>query len=162
MKTSCIGLLLGALLALPLAAAEPASNAKAEETTQTPEEFREGLQAAETEIISKAVSMTADEATKFWPLFKEFQSEQQVIIDAQLDALRQYADDYASLTDAQAVAYVNALLERDERIHDLRVKYLAEYSKVLPAGKAARVIHLSRRLGIASQAKLASEIPLVH
>jgi len=36
---------------------------------------------------------------------------------------------------SQALACVNALLERDQRIHDLRVKYLADYSKVLPAGK---------------------------
>jgi len=161
MTKSCVGLLLGALIALPLAAAEPAKDASATEGNQSAE-FRQALQAAETEVISKAVSLTTDEATKFWPVFKKFQSEQEAVIDKQLAALRQYADDFATLTDEQAVAYVNALLERDQRIHDLRVKYLAEYSKVLPAGKAARVIHISRRLGLASQAKLASEIPLVR
>jgi hypothetical protein len=161
MTKSCVGLLLGALIALPLAAAEPAKDASATEGNQSAE-FRQALQAAETEVISKAVSLTTDEATKFWPVFKKFQSEQEAVIDKQLAALRQYADDFATLTDEQAVAYVNALLERDQRIHDLRVKYLAEYSKVLPAGKAARVIHISRRLGLASQAKLASEVPLVR
>jgi hypothetical protein len=161
MTKSCVGLLLGALIALPLAAAEPAKDATATEGNQSAE-FRQALQAAETEVISKAVSLTTDEATKFWPVFKKFQSEQEAVIDKQLAALRQYADDFATLTDEQAVAYVNALLERDQRIHDLRVKYLAEYSKVLPAGKAARVIHISRRLGLASQAKLASEVPLVR
>jgi len=161
MTKSCVGLLLGALIALPLAAAEPAKDASATEGNQSAE-FRQALQAAETEVISKAVSLTTDEATKFWPVFKKFQSEQEAVIDKQLAALRQYADDFATLTDEQAVAYVNALLERDQRIHDLRVKYLAEYTKVLPAGKAARVIHISRRLGLASQAKLASEIPLVR
>jgi len=76
--------------------------------------------------------------------------------------VRKYAAAYEHLTDADAVAYVSALLERDQKIHDLRVKYLAEYSKVLPPSKAARVIHLSRKLGFASQAKLADEIPLVR
>ena len=165
MTRSGAAVLLGLLTALPLAAAEPATEqrpAEAQTDEQKDEGFREDLQAVETEVISKAVSLTTDEATKFWPVFKQFQAEQKAIIDAQLAALRQYADDYESLTDQQAVAYVSALLERDQRIHDLRVRYLAEYSKILPPGKAARVIHLTRRLGIASQAKLASEIPLVH
>jgi Spy/CpxP family protein refolding chaperone len=162
MPKSSAGLLLGFLIALPLAAAEPETGAKAAEEGQSLAEFRDGLQAIETDVISKAVSLTTEEATKFWPVFQSFQSEQRAIIDDQIAALQQYASDYASLTDDQAVAYVKALLERDQRIHDLRVKYLAEYSKVLPAGKAARVIHITRRLGLASQAKLASEIPLVH
>lgn len=162
MPKSSAGLLLGFLIALPLAAAEPATSAKAAEESQSLAEFRDGLQSIETDVISKAVSLTTEEATKFWPVFQSFQSEQKAIIDDQIAALHQYASDYASLTDDQAVAYVNALLERDQRIHDLRVKYLAEYSKILPAGKAARVIHISRRLGLASQAKLASEIPLVR
>lgn len=162
MPKSSAGLLLGLLIALPLAAAEPATGTKAAEEGQSLTEFRDDLQAIETDVISKAVSLTAEEATKFWPVFQSFQSEQKAIIDDQIAALRQYASDFATLTDDQAVAYVNALLERDQRIHDLRVKYLAEYSKILPAGKAARIIHISRRLGLASQAKLASEIPLVH
>jgi hypothetical protein len=33
------------------------------------------------------------------------------------------------------------------------VKYLAEYSKVIGKNKAARVIHISRKLGLASQAE---------
>lgn len=161
MKKTSAGLLLGMLIALPLAAAEPAADEKAAQG-QSAAGFRDDLQSIETEVISKAVSLTTDEATKFWPVFKQFQAEQKATIDAQLAAVRNYANNYATLTDAQSVEYVNSLLERDQSIHDLRVKYLAEFSKILPAGKAARVIHTSRRVGIAAQAKLASEIPLVH
>jgi hypothetical protein len=157
------GLLLGWLIALPLAAAEPATDAKTDDdAAKVLAEFRDDLQAAETAIVSKAVPMTTDEATVFWPIFKRFQSEQKAIIDGQVKAVREYASDYDKLSDKDSVAYVDALLERDQRIHDLRVKYLAEYSKVLPAGKAARVIHISRRLGLASQNKLADSIPLVR
>ena len=80
----------------------------------------------------------------------------------QLDAVRRYAAGYDALADEESLAYVRALLERDRRIHDLREKYLVEYAKVLPAGKAARVIHITRRLGLASQNKLAEAIPLVR
>ena len=158
------GLLLGCLIALPLTAAEPAPDANAEgkSDAQLLEAFRDDLQAVETEVLSKAISLTEDERAKFWPVFQKFQAEQKAIIDAQVEAIRKYAAGVETLSDADAQAYVGALLERDQRIHDLRVKYLAEYSKVLPAGKAARVIHISRRLGVASQAHLAGGIPLVR
>ena len=154
-------LLLGALLALPLAA-QPAAQAQPAGQGQSPTQLRDELQAMETEVISKNVSLTTEEAIEFWPVFKQFQSEQRESIDAQIAALQQYANDYGTLTDEQAVAYVTSLLERDQRIHDLRVRYLAELSKVLPPGKAARVIQISRRLAIASEGQLASEIPLVR
>jgi hypothetical protein len=158
------GLLLGFVITMPLAAQEPAGEANTgEESAELePGEFRDQLLAVETEVVSKSISLTTDEATKFWPLFQKFQDEQKAIIDGQIAAVREYASDYVALTDDDAVDYVNTLLERDQAVHDLRVKYLEEFSKVLPAGKAARVVHVLRRLGLAGQAKLASQIPLVR
>ena len=163
MFKSVIVLLSGLMLALPLAAAEPvaAPANEGENIEQALVQFRNDLQAAETEVISKAISLSADEATAFWPIFKKFQGEQRSVIDNQISAVRKYAEDFATLNDEDAQAYVNALLDRDEKIHDLRVKYLAEYSKVIGKARAARVIHLSRRLGLAAQAQLAAGIPLV-
>jgi len=173
MLKPCAGLLLGLLIALPISAAEPqAAQAKpSTAATKAPtkgdtgpvlEQFRDELQALETEVVSKNISLTTEEATAFWPVFKQFQAEQKGVINGQIAAVRKYADHYATLSDQEATAYVDALLQRDQQIHDLRVKYLAKYSKVLPARKAARVIHISRRLGIASQAKLSTVIPVVH
>jgi hypothetical protein len=157
---------LGLLLALPVSASAsgtaPAPAATAAQTEQTMTKFRDELQALETQVVSKGVTLTTEEATVFWPVFKRFQAEQRKIIDGQIAAVRQYADHYAALSDADSLAYVNALLSRDQQINALRVKYLAEYSKVIGKNKAARVIHISRKLGLASQARLAEVIPVVH
>ena len=164
MFKSVIVMLSGLMLALPLAAAEQAAAPASEGATieQALVKFRDDLQAAETDVVSKAISLSADEATAFWPIFKRFQGEQRKVIDNQIAAVRKYAEDFATLNDDDAQAYVNALLDRDQKIHDLRVKYLAEYSGAIGKAKAARVVHLSRRLGLAAQAELAAGIPLVH
>jgi len=178
MSKSGAGLLLGLLIVLPAVGAEstakpPAAKPVVATTPAAPvdqraadtkalEEFRNDLQAVETEVISKAVSLTTDEATRFWPVFKRFQAEQKAIIDGQIEAVRKYAEHFATLTDADANAYVSALLERDKRINELRTRYMAEFAKVLPAGKAARVIHVSRRLALVAQVKLSTEVPLVR
>lgn len=165
MLKSGAGVLLGLLFALPVVAAEPpadAPQASQKTTKQLLAEFRDEIQAIETEVVSKSISLTADEATKFWPLFKKFQTEKAAIIDDQVAAVRTYADEYADLNDEESMKYVQALLDRDQRINALREKYLHEFAKVIAPGKAARVIHISRRLGLAGQARLANSIPLVH
>jgi len=167
MIASCLALLLAlpasaAAQAQPQATAAPEGETDGAKVEQTMAKFRDDLQALEADAVAKAVSFNGDEAAAFWPVFKSFQAEQRKIIDGQIAAVRKYADSYQTLSDADAEAYVQALLARDQQIHDLRVKYLAQYAKIIGQRRAARVIHLSRKLGFASQAHLAEVIPLVH
>ena len=81
MFKSAAMMMLSVALALPAAGAEPAAGSTAADTQKQLEQFRADLQAVETEVISKNVSLTTEEATKFWPVFQRFQKEQQAIID---------------------------------------------------------------------------------
>lgn len=146
----------------PVLAADPPPAATAADTEKLMTQFRTDLQAARADIVAKGLTLSADQAAKFWPLFQQFQNEQNAIIDAQLKATAKYADSSAKLTDADSLAYINALLERDEKIHGLRVKWLTKFQSVLPSGTAARVIQIDRRLGMVAQVQLASKIPLVR
>ena len=123
---------------------------------------RSARQAASADVVAKGLTLNADQASKFWPLFKQFQGEQDAIIDTQLQATKKYSDSFAQLKEADSLAYVTSLLERDEKIHDLRVKWLAKFQTVVPIGMAARAIHIDRRLGLVAQIQLASKVPLVR
>lgn len=125
-------------------------------------QFRRDLQAKSADVLAKGLTLTAEEAAKFWPLFEQYQKEQGVITEGQLKATQAYAKGYATLTDSQALEYVNALLARDQKIHDLRVKWLAKFQAVLSPMNAARAIQLERRLGLIGQISLSSQIPLVR
>ena len=140
-------------------AAKPVS---APTNEQAVDQFRTDLQAKSADIMAKGLTLTAEQASKFWPLFETFQQEQKAIIDGQIKGLQQYAEQYASLSDAEALAYVNSLLERDAKTHDLRVKWLAKFQQVVPPKIAARAIQLDRRLGLVAQVKVSSQVPLIR
>lgn len=163
MNAKSIVTLLGLLCMTPAwSAAQPASqNATPPTTDQVMEQFRIDLQAAAADLMAKGLTLTAEQAAKFWPMFEAFQKEQKAIIDEQLKALVHYQDTYQSMTDADALAYANSLLQRDQRIHDLRVRYLAKFQEVVPARIAARAIQLDRRLGLVGQVKISSQVPLI-
>jgi Spy/CpxP family protein refolding chaperone len=141
----------------------PAKAAPSEADVQKAmQEFRGDLQAKRADIMAKNISLSADQAAKFWPLYQKYQAEQNAIIDAQLRSLKDYVDHFNNLDDAHATAYVESLLKRDEDMGALRRKWLAEFEKVVPITIAARVIQIDRRLSNVGQVALSSQIPLIR
>jgi Spy/CpxP family protein refolding chaperone len=125
------------------------------------EQFRNDMQATAADVMAKGLTLSAEQAAKFWPMFEAFQKEQKAIIDGQLKSLIKYQETYKTMTDADALAYANSLLQRDQKVHDLRVKYLAKFQQVVPARIAARAVQLDRRLGLVAQVKISSQVPLI-
>lgn len=142
-------------------AAQPAAQAQMT-PDQVMDQFKSDLQAKRADIMAKGMTLNADQAAKFWPMYEKYQQEQDAIISEQLKAIDAYAKNYATLTDKDSLAFVNALLARDEKMHDLRVRWLAKFQTILPAGLAARAIQLDRRIGNVAQVALSAQIPLVH
>jgi hypothetical protein len=160
--------LLVAALALPLSViaqdkTSPMPAADASNTAAALAKYRDDMQATRADIMAKGLTLSADEASKFWPMFKDYQKEQDVIIDGQIEAVKKYSERYQTLTASDAVAYVRLLLERDQKMDALRVKWLGKFQAGgISGGTAARAIQLDRRLSQLAQAQLSSEIPLVH
>ena len=155
--------LLALVCTAPLWAADTSDSKTAAQPTQEQvmQQFRDDLQAAAADVMAKGLTLNAEQASKFWPMFDAFQKEQKAIIDGQLKSLVTYRDTYKTMSDADALAYANSLLERDQKIHDLRVKYLAKFQTVVPTRVAARAIQLDRRLGLVAQVKVSSQVPLI-
>jgi Spy/CpxP family protein refolding chaperone len=124
--------------------------------------FRADLQGTRADIVAKNITLTADQASKFWPMFNQYQQEQNVIMDEQLKGVQKYVDAYPNLDDATALSLLSAHLQNDSKMVALRQKYLAEFQNVVPANTAARVVQIDRRLSLASQMEIASRIPLIH
>jgi hypothetical protein len=124
--------------------------------------MRADMQSSRADIMAKNLTLTADEAGKFWPVFAQYQKEQNVIMDEQLKSIQKYAETYQTLDDAGALALVNALLDRDAKMTALRLHWLGEFQKVVPAKIAARAVQIDRRLSTLAQLEISSQIPLVH
>jgi Spy/CpxP family protein refolding chaperone len=132
------------------------------DTARALEELRGDLQAKRADIMAKNISLSADQAAKFWPLYEKYQAEQNAIIDAQLKGVKEYAEKYEHLDDAGALAFIDVQMKRDEAMVALRRKWLPEFQKILPTTTAVRVIQIDRRLSQAMQVVLSSQLPLVR
>jgi hypothetical protein len=123
---------------------------------------RMDLQATRTDIIAKNVTLTSEQAAKFWPLYESYQREQNIIMDDQLRGIQRYIENFDALDDAGALGLINAHLERDARMVTLRQTWLSEFQRALGTKLAVRVMQIDRRLSLAHQMQFAAKIPLAH
>ena len=65
--------------------------------------MRADMQGARADVMAKNLTLTADQAAKFWPVFNQYQTEQNVIMDEQLKGIQRYAETYQTLDSAGAM-----------------------------------------------------------
>jgi hypothetical protein len=106
--------------------------------------------------------LTPTEATKFWAVYDQYQAEYTRIGDAKLALIKEYAQNWGTVTDQQALVYLRRAQDIDESVVQLRNKYAPIVSQALPGKKAATFFQLDRRIGLLLDVQLASQIPLVQ
>ena len=152
-------LLLVAIAAVPAFAQTTSSPApKTMEELMT--EFRAESQKSKADILAKNISLSAEQAAKFWPMYESYQKEQNTVIDEQLRGIKKYLDNYENLDDATAVSLLDSHFSRDIKMDNLRKKWLPEFQKVIGTKMAVRAMQIDRRLSLAVQAEIARQIPL--
>jgi len=124
--------------------------------------LREDIRSRKKQLIAANLKLTADQATKFWPLYEQYAAELSKIGDQQTALIREYADQWGTMTDEQASSLAKRSLAVDERIAQLRVKYMPIFSQVVPVQVVATFFQMDRRFQALLDIQLASQIPLVQ
>lgn len=112
-------------------------------------------------IIAQNLPLTEAEAVEFWPLHREYEAELGKLLDERYGAIVQFARDYGTLTDAQATTLAKKTFELEEKRTALKRKYFKQFSKVVPAVKAARFFQIENQLNMALDLRVAGALPLI-
>ena len=174
MRKTLIGMLVLAAIcfvhspnALAQAAASQGSTASAAKGGQTMTDqdiqlLRQDIRSRKKQLIAANLTLTADEATKFWPVYDQYTAELVKINDVKYATIKEYAENWGTMTDDQALSLINKSLGVDESVSKLRIKYVPVFQKVIPGTKVATFFQLDRRLQMLIDAQLASQLPLVQ
>jgi hypothetical protein len=113
-------------------------------------------------LIAANLKLKEAEATQFWPVYDQYTQELSSISDAKYDVSKQYAQNWGSITDDQAMIWLRRRLALDTAVTQLRSKYVPIVRGVLPGKKAATFFQLDRRVGMMIDRQICSQIPLVQ
>jgi hypothetical protein len=148
-------------MVIPAALAQTA-DVKAQPLTDTDIQLlRSNLQVDKNEVIAHTMRFTEAESVAFWPLYRTYSHDQQVIGDARVQLIKDYAQNFDSMDDAKAKDMAQRLLGIDTKFTGLREDYWPKFEKALGAKRAAKFYQVDSRLSLMINLQLASEIPLI-
>jgi hypothetical protein len=148
-----------------LVAQEPPASSKAPPTAEQVNDanielMRADIRSERKKVVAANMPLTETEATKFWPLYDRYISETTKINDARYALIKEYANSYQTMTDAQADSFIKRWLALDGDNTQLRLKYVPEFEKVISHKKTAIFFQIDRRLSMMIELQLASQVPL--
>jgi hypothetical protein len=112
-------------------------------------------------IVAQNLPLTDTEAEAFWPLQREYDFEFTKLLDRRYAAIIQFAEQYGSMTDAQATTLAKTSFDIESERTALKKEYFDKFSKVVPALKAARFFQIENQLNLVLDLQVAASLPLL-
>jgi Spy/CpxP family protein refolding chaperone len=147
---------------LIVAASAQTSDASAKPLTDSDIQLlRSDVQAGKNEIILATMQFTEAESAAFWPVYRDYARDQQLIGDKRVQLIKDYAKDYDSMNDAKARDMVQRMINIEDETLNLREDYWPKFMKALGAKRAAKFYQVDNRISLIINLQLTSSIPLI-
>jgi len=131
-------------------------------TDQDIQMLRADIRSQRKQIIAANMQLSDAEATKFWPVYDAYMQTIIKNADARIALIKEYAQQYDTMTNAQALSLVKRWGALDQSFTDTRVNWMPKFEAVLPGKKPALFYQLDRRLSQLIDLQMMSLIPLVQ
>jgi hypothetical protein len=120
---------------------------------------RANMQADRTALITTGMNFNDKEGAAFWPIHEQYDHERSKLDDGRVAVIKLYTQKYPNLTDDQAKAMADQMLDCDSRLAMLKKKYYKKFNKVLPALTVTKFFQLEHRVDLMMDMQVESSLP---
>ena len=113
-------------------------------------------------IIIETLMFSDAEADVFWPIFNDFMTSKNLLLDEDMKLLKDYSDNYDTIDDAKIDELVKKAMDLDAERLKLRKSYFKKVSKVLPKRKAGKLYQIDNQISILLDFQIISQIPIIE
>ena len=137
-----------------------ATTAFGQDLSEFVKDLKVDLKAQKVEYIKKGmVTFTNEEATLFWPIYNQYSAELGKFVDARLALIRDYAEEYDTMTDAKANELITRRLSIQKQRAALDEEYRAKFATALSPRRLARFYQIEHELDLLIELQVVSQIP---
>ena len=122
---------------------------------------RANMQADRTAFITTGMNFNDKEGAAFWPIYQQYDYERSKVDDRRAAVLKQYAQKYPNLTNAEAKAMADQMLDCESRLAQLKKKYYKKFNKALPALTVTKFFQMERRIDLMMDIQVEAALPPV-
>jgi len=124
--------------------------------------LRKDLRDQKKQVVAANLPLNGDEAAKFWPLYDAYTQETIKVNDQRYALVKEYAANYATMTDTLAASYIRRWIQVDEAGSKLRLEWIPKFEQTLGEKKAAIFFQIDHRIGLMMELQLAAQLPLIQ
>lgn len=108
------------------------------------------------------MQLNEQQAATFWPIYHEYQAEQNKLIAEKLAIIEDYSQSFATITDGKADQLAQRMIQLDEKRMALREKYYGVMKKSLNPILAVRFFQVEHQLQLIVDLQLAANLPILE
>jgi len=123
--------------------------------------LRKDIRADKAKVMGTAMQLDADQSTKFWPIYKEYEAQLAKLNDLREANIREYAKNYNNMTDLKADELVNAAIAYHKKRIDLVANTYDKVRTALGSPIAARFVQAETELLNIIDLQIQSSLPLI-
>ncbi|MDX2167719.1 MAG: hypothetical protein SF182_11670 [Deltaproteobacteria bacterium] len=139
-------------------AAEPAGEASSGATLEV---LLDTIRANRRALIAANLNLSSDEATRFWPLYDQYQTEMNAVGDRLATIVEDYTANFRDLSNDKALQLVNGYLAAEADRIKVRETYIPKFAEVVPGRTVARFFQIENKMDAVLRYDLAKTIPVV-
>ena len=126
------------------------------------EALRHDVRNSKAQIMGAVMQLDSDEATKFWPVYKQFEGELTKIGDQVKTLVDDYVTNYTKMTPAIADGLATKLLTLESQRNQLKRKYYEKMKAATDAITAMRFLQVENQLERLIDLQIASQLPVIQ
>jgi hypothetical protein len=123
--------------------------------------IRADVKTEKVQIMGAMMQLTPDEASTFWPIYKSYDAELTKLGDQRLALIKDYADNYDSMTDEKADELVQKNFDLVSDRNALLKKCYEQVKSKMGAKTAARFVQVEHQLLMIIDLQIDSQLPAV-
>jgi hypothetical protein len=161
-KARCL-INLGAAAVMLLLALGPIAPAHAQTSDASQRKLNvEAARAERKAIVGQNMYLSAEQAKVFWPLYDEYERRMDRLEDRHIKEIKDYLDNYDSLTEEAATKKLDETLAIQKGRFDAQKEFVPRFRAVMSSIKVTRFFQIDNKLRAMVQCDIAQKVPLAQ
>jgi len=113
-------------------------------------------------LVAENLELAEGESDGFWPLYREFHNERDKLMDRRVTMLRDFRDNFDTLTNEQSKQIIDDYFKLQEDLLKLRKKYAKQFRQVVSDKRTLRYFQIEHMMDTIIDAELNQLVPLAE
>jgi hypothetical protein len=124
--------------------------------------LRSDLKTKKEAIVKEEMQLTPQQAAAFWLTYRDYDAEQNKLIDQRLTVFRDYAQNFMTMNDEKADQLAQKVMALDDQRLALRKKYYQLMKAAIPTVLVVRFFHVESQIQSLMDLQIDSNLPIIE